>query len=623
MIDSSLKLMLRRLGLLLVVYMLLRLLFYAFNYSTFGEATAGNTLLAFLYGLRFDFAAISIINAPFILLSLFPWGNTLNPVYQRVLKVWFILTNAPFIALALVDVEFFKFIGKRSSNEVATITADIMDQLGQLMQNYWFIVLGFILVVYLLAKVYPSLKEPYTFQKNILLRAMRLLFMAALAVLAIRGGWQLKPLRVSHAFILEPAALGHLSLNSPFTFIKGIGKPQLELKNYFPNQESLLAAMAFDPAKYSQQNGEPLNENVVVIILESFASEYVGALNNGQGYTPFLDSLATQGILFKNAFANGRKSIEALPSVLSGIPSLMQEPYITSAYQANKLHGLGTVLQDAGYKTAFFHGAANGTMGFNNFSKQAGVQEYYGLDDYPLEKRAEDFDGLWGIFDEPYLQYVAHKLTDYNKPFFATLFTLSSHQPYTVPAKYKGRFPKGELEIHESIGYADHALREFFKTASKQPWYNNTLFILTADHTQKSIAPAYQNELGYYRVPLLLFHPGKKFESINPEQVAQHTDIFPTIVDYLNINTNKVLPFGNSLLDTTTNGSAILYNGNSHFLVQQNGVTELTADDQVRFYTFPDFAPAPSPTPNAEQQLKAYVQYFRSGLVNNKLYLED
>ncbi|MEJ8803992.1 LTA synthase family protein [Pontibacter sp. H249] len=622
MFDSSFKLLLRRLGLLLVLYMLLRLLFYTFNYSAFAEASATDTFLAFLYGLRFDFAAIAIINAPFILGSLFPWGKTLHPTYQRVLKIWFILTNVPFIALSLVDVEFFKFIGKRSSNEVTTITADIMDQLGQLIQNYWLIVLGFIVVVYLLAKVYPNVREPYTFQKNILLRSMRLLFVAALAVLAIRGGWQLKPLRVSHAFILEPASLGHLSLNSSFTFIKGIGKPQLEQKNYFPDQESLLTALAFNPAKYSQQGEKQLKENVVIIILESFAAEYVGALNNGKGYTPFLDSLSTQGVLFNNAFANGRKSIEALPSVLSSIPSLMQEPYITSAYQANKVYGLGTVMQEAGYNTAFFHGAANGTMGFNNFAKQAGVQEYYGLDEYPSEKRAEDFDGLWGIFDEPYLNYVATKLSDKDKPFFATLFTLSSHQPYTVPAKYKGRFPQGELEIHESIGYADHALREFFKTASKQPWYNNTLFILTADHTQKSIDPAYQNELGHYRVPLLLFHPNKQLESINPAQIAQHTDILPTVVDYLNINTNKVLPFGKSLFDSTTTGSAILFNGNSYLLVQQNAVTELTLDDHIRFYTFPEFAPASSPAPAAEQQLKAYVQYFRSGMVNNRLYLE-
>ena len=623
MFDSTLKLMLRRLGLLLALYMLLRLLFYTFNFSAFADVSATDTLLAFLHGLRFDLAAISIINAPFILLSLFPVGNILNTAYQRVLKVWFILTNAPFIALALVDVEFFKFIGKRSSNEVVTITADITGQLGQLMQNYWLIVLGFILIVYLLAKAYPALKAPYSFQKNSLMRTGRIILVAAFAVLAIRGGLQLKPLRVSHAFILENASLGHLSLNSPFTFIKGVGQPQLEQKNYFHDQQSLMQAMAFDPTKYSRRQGEPLQDNVVIIIMESFAAEYVGALNQGKGYTPFIDSMATQGVLFNNGFANGRKSIEALPSVLSGIPSLMQEPYITSAYQANKVYGLGTILQEAGYRTAFFHGAANGTMGFNNFAKQAGVQEYFGLDEYPTEKRKDDFDGLWGIFDEPYLQYVAKKLSTGDKPFFATLFTLSSHQPYTIPAKYKDRFSKGELEIHESIGYADHALRQFFKTAAKQPWYKNTLFILTADHTQKSLDPAYQNELGHYRVPLLVFHPQKKFESINPNQIAQHTDILPTVVDYLNIGTDKVLPFGRSLLSSTNTGSAILFNGNSHYLVQSETVTELTPDDKVRFYTFPDLKPASFPAPTAEQKLKAYVQYFRSGMVNNSLYFNN
>ncbi|WP_439882283.1 LTA synthase family protein [Pontibacter sp. MBLB2868] len=620
MFDSALNILLRRLGLMLCLYMLLRFIFYVFNYSSFADASSAQTLLAFIYGLRFDLAAITAVNAPFILLSLFPWGNVLHPIYQRSLKVWFLLSNAPFIALALVDIEFFKFIGKRSSNELATITGDIADQLGQLVQYYWYLVVAFVLLVYLLNKVYPALRKPYRLQQSILLRSIRLLVVAALAVVAIRGGMQLKPLRVSHAFVLEPASLGHLSLNSPFTFIKGIGQPQLEQKHYFPDQESMLRAMSYNPAQYRHQTGAQQRENVVIIILESFAAEYVGALNEGRGYTPFLDSLATKGILFSNAFANGRKSIEALPSILAGVPSLMQEPYITSAYQANKLEGLGTVLQHAGYRTAFFHGAANGTMGFNNFSKIAGVQEYYGLDEYPESLKDKDFDGQWGIFDEPYLQYVATKLTEFDKPFLATLFTLSSHHPYTVPQKYKGRFPKGDLEIHESIGYADHALQEFFKTASKQPWYQNTLFILTADHTQKSIAPAYQNELGHFRVPLILFHPDKTFQAVRPDQVVQHADIMPSVVDYLNLRADHMLPFGKSMFSAKDKGEAILFNDNSYYLVQQDQVTELTADDQVKFYTFPAFSPVQTADASSAGKLKAYVQYFRSAMVNNKLF---
>ncbi len=619
MFDHDFKLMLRRLGLLLGLYMVLRLVFYLFNYSTFAEADFSQTILAFAHGLRFDLAALTIINIPFILLSLFPHQNPGSTTFQRALLWLFILTNVPFIALALVDVEFFKFIGRRSSNEIFTITGDIANQLGQLASYYWYLGLGFILLVAALVKVYPRTTTEPARQLSYVLRYLRLLLVAALAVLTIRGGIQLKPLRTSHAFILQPAALGHLTLNSPFTFIKSIGQQKLEEKNYFTDKQALQQALKFDPEKYKNPQEPQLKENVVIIILESFSSEYVGALNNGKGYTPYFDSLATKGILFRNNFANGRKSIEALPSVLAGLPSLMQSPYITSAYQTNTLHGLGSVLQQAGYKTAFFHGAANGTMGFNNFSKLAGIDSYYGLDEYPAELKDKDFDGQWGIFDEPYLQYVAKQITNIEQPFAATVFTLSSHQPYTVPAKYKGKFPKGNLEIHESIGYADYALHQFIKAAAKQPWYNNTLFILTADHTQMSSNPDYQNELGNYRVPLLLFHPGKQFKSIDPERVTQQADIFPTVVDYLNISTDLALPFGTSVLDTASAGRAIFYNGNSYFMVQQNGVTELTPDDKVNFYTFPDLSPAAQKI-KQEQQLKAYVQYYRNGLVNNDLY---
>lgn len=624
MFDTSFKLLLRRLGLLFGLYMLLRAVFYVLNYNAFAEAGLGATVLAFLHGLRFDVAAIFAINSLFILLSLFPVGNTLHKNYQRVLKWVFILTNLPFIALALVDVEFFKFIGRRSSNEIFAITDDIIEQFGQLVTYYWYLILGFALLMYAFTKVYPKVNQvaSQAIPSKVWLRGVRLIVVAGFVVLGIRGGLQLKPLRPSHAFVLEPAALGHLTLNSPFTFIKGIGQTKLEEKSYFASDDALLDALEFTPGTYAAQTGPVKKDNVVILILESFAAEYVGALNNGQGYTPFLDSLATEGVLFQHAFANGRKSIEALPSILAGVPSLMLEPFITSPYQANNLYGLGTLLQQQNYKTAMFHGAANGSMGFNDFSRRAGVQQYFGMDEYPEQSRKHDFDGQWGIFDEPYLQYVSQKLTDIDKPFMATIFTLSSHQPYTIPDKYKKTFPKGELEIHESIGYADHALKEFFQSAAKQPWYQNTLFVITADHTQKSINPTYQNELGHYRVPLLLFHPSGNLPKIHADKIAQHADIPATVVDYLNLPTDKLLPFGHSLLDSTHEGQAVFFTGNAYMLVQPSGVTELKPDGTLQFYTFPEFTTAPKQAPKAEQKLKAMLQFFNNGMVNNRLYFD-
>ncbi|MDX5436261.1 MAG: sulfatase-like hydrolase/transferase, partial [Pontibacter sp.] len=342
MFDITFKLLLRRLGLLLLVYLLLRIIFFIFNYPDFAGATAAQIFFAFAHGLRFDIAAILIINSLFILLSLLPIGNVQHQVYQRILKWVFVLGNAPFIALAMVDVEFYKFIGRRTSNELLSITGDITEQLGQLLGYYWYLAVGFVILILALARVYPKAPALPSSAPRVWLRSIRLVVIAAFAVLGIRGGLQLKPLRPSHAFILEPAALGHLTLNSPFTFIKGVGKTSLEEKHYFQNEQELLTALQFDPQRYTQADAATKNENVVIIILESFAAEYVGALNNGQGYTPFLDSLANKGLLYQNAFANGRKSIESLPSILAGMPSLMPEPFITSPYQANKLYGLGT-----------------------------------------------------------------------------------------------------------------------------------------------------------------------------------------------------------------------------------------------------------------------------------------
>lgn len=619
MLDTTFRLLLRRLGLVFLLYTLLRAVFFVFNYDLFTEASVGQVVMAFVYGLRFDVAAIVIANSLFILLSLLPHGNIGHPTYQRMLLWLFVLSNAPFIALALVDVEFFKFIGRRSGNELFTITGDILNQFGQLAQYYWYMGLGFIVLVAGLFKLYPKAPAIAISRPVIWKQYLQLLFMAVSVVMGIRGGIQLKPLRPAHAFVHEHTALGHLSLNTPFTFIKSIGKEKIAEKHYFSSDEELLAALPFRPDRYAQPAGKPLQENVVLIILESFAAEYVGALNNGEGYTPFLDSLAGEGLLFRNSFANGRRSIDALPALISGLPSFLPEPYITSPYQANTIHSAGHLLRQAGYTSAFFHGAINGTMGFNQYTQMAGIPSYYGLDEYPSAIRSRDYDGTWGIFDEPYLQYVAQELSTFPEPFFGTVFTLSSHQPYTIPDAHKGKFPKGELEIHESIGYADYALREFFRTAANQPWYANTLFIIVSDHTQKSIRPEYQNELGFHRVPLLLYHPGKKLEA-DVQKITQHADILPTIADYLNLPADKLLPFGQSVLDTTSAGHALFYNGASYFMVQQSGVTELLPDDQSRFYTFPDLAPASPESTEPEQQLKAYVQYFRNKMVANDLY---
>ncbi|WP_303311073.1 LTA synthase family protein [Hymenobacter sp. BT730] len=639
--SLPLRLLLRRFALLLGVYVLLRAGFYAFNYDTFQEASAGQVALAFWHGFRFDISALLLLNLPFVVLSIIP---ALGRRWQRLLWGIYLLLNALGIALNIVDWEYFKFIGRRTSNELTTIGADVQRQAGQLVGNYWFLVLPFVLLLAALWYFYPmperwqlvsdadeqpTLKRRPPGNRHWLL-LIEALLVGGFTVLGIRGGLQLKPLRTGAAFAQQPATLGHLALNSTFTFLKSLGYENLEHRRYFASEADLRQALAVDPAPMLPAP-EPRRDNVVVLLLESFASEYTGVENGGRGgYTPFFDSLATHGgVLFQEHYANGRRSIEALPAVLAGLPPLLESPFITSNFQTNELHGLGEILGKQGYTTSVFHGAENGSMGFNTFAGVAGIQRYYGLSEYPGSRQSPDYDGHWGIFDEPYLQYFSQQLSQQKQPFFSTLFTLSSHEPFTVPRQYSGRFPKGTLPIHAAIGYTDFALRQFFAAASQQPWYRNTLFILLADHTSQTDRRGYQNTLGSYKTPLLVFHPGQPLPAANVHRITQQADVPATVLDYLRVPAQgKLLPFGYSVFDTTNTGRAVFLSGGSWFLVHSDFVTELTADDQVRLFPYQTHRlpamPLANPDPQKLRQygneLKACVQLYINGLIDNRLY---
>ncbi|MFN3404117.1 MAG: LTA synthase family protein [Cytophagaceae bacterium] len=617
--ESSDKLLLlgKRLGLLLVTYTIMRVMFFAFNYGSFSDVPFQSVLLAHLTGLRFDLSIISLVNIPFIFFSLLPFQFVKFPAYQKGLKWLFFLVNMPLVFLNLIDIEFYKFTGKRTTYDILGIKGDVMDQSVQLASYYWYFILGFIIICFLIWKLYPSMKNTISVKIKGYKRFQTLVVftVTALAVLVFRGGFQLRPLRPNDAFIFSPAKVGNIVLNTPFSFLTTIDIQPISKVTFFEKKKEIVALIG---KIFPGEEKPAVKENIVILICESFATEYMG-LENEKSYTPFMDSLAKEGIYMVNHFANGRRSVEALPSILASIPSLMDEPYITSIYQTNEVIGLGTILRDHGYHTSFFHGGKNGTMSFDAFSRNAGFLEYYGLDEYPDKK---DFDGKWGIFDEPYLQYCSNMLSRFKQPFATSIFTLSSHHPFTIPQKYQGKFPKGDLEIHESIGYADYSLRKFFEAASKTDWYKNTLFIITADHTSLSGNPIYQTQTGGFDVPLILFHPGKKISVPDSERITQHADIMPSVLDYLNIPNPNPVFFGSSVFSDKQEGYALIYSNNNYSLITREGIVNLSPDATTSLISL-------NPEKESElagkkeiyeKKLKAYVQYFNNGLIENNWY---
>ena len=619
----------------MAAYTLLRLGFYLLNLGSFRGIAAGDVALAFVRGLRFDASALLWLNLPLVLASL------LMPVAsrggQRVLRALFVLVNAPGLALNIGDWVYFRFIGRRLSNEWTSIGGDMARQAGQLLGHYWYLLLPLVALAYLLWRWWPmpaaraSLRPRPTGWGPWLLRSAEFVVVALLVVLGLRGGWQLKPLRTGAAFDHPPAALGHLALNSTFTVLKSVDSEQVERVSYFAWEAEVRPLLR--AATLPKRPATAAPENVVILLLESFASEYTGVENGGQGgYTPFFDSLAVApgAVLMRDNYANGRRSIEALPAVLSGLPSLMDEPFITSSFQTAELHGLGEILGRHDYTTALYHAGTNGTMGFDMFAGMAGMQRYYGLNEYPGGAGSPDYDGHWGIFDEPYLQHFSRQLSATKQPFFATLFTLSAHDPFTIPAQYKGRFAAGTQPIHPTIAYTDLALQRFFKAASREPWFANTLFVLTADHTSQSDQPTYQNSVGYFKTPLLFYRPGRALPAATPRRISQHADVPASVLDVLGLPQEqpRLLPFGASVFDTASVGRAVFRDGDSYFLVHSDFVTELTNKNEVRLYPYAThFIPAqplPHPDPRLVQQygneLRACVQFYVNGLLDNRLY---
>jgi phosphoglycerol transferase MdoB-like AlkP superfamily enzyme len=613
-------LLLKRLFLILVIYTLCRLVFYFSNLQDFQQASFGNILLAFILGLRFDLSIICITNSVFIIFSILPFDFINKELYQKILKFIFLLVNIPMIILNMIDVELFKFRGKRSTNEILAMANDIKDQSFQLILHYWYILLLGAMLIYLLIKFYPKDDKKPSRYIHYALGYIAFLLFLGFTFLAMRGGLQLKPLRPNHAFVFNPNVLGNISLNTPFAFLMTINMDGVEKVNYYKTGSEVLSKI--DTAHhYHFPSAE--KENVVIIILESFGAEYWGAGNHYKGYTPFLDSLAANGLFIKNHFANGRTSMDAVPAILAGIPAMMEESYITSVYQTNKINGLGGILKKHGYHTSFFHAARNGSMGFDVFTKNAGFERYYGLNEYPYP---EDFDGNWGVSDEPFLQFFCKEICSFPQPFLSSVFTISSHQPYTIPKKYTGKFSKGKLDIHESIGYADHSLREFFNSAKKQAWFANTLFIITGDHTQMNEELAYKNVIGDFNVPLLIYHPRNKFHSMDTIKVSQHTDIMPTVLDYLNIQNEKQLYFGKSVFEDSP-GRALSYSNMSYRIIHPDYFLEMAPGRVSKLYDYKNDKAQKNPITDKpeiqkqyEQELKAYIQYFNNGINQNDWY---
>lgn len=602
-----------RIGCLLVLYTLVRLVFLAYNLPAFPTASCKE----FLFGLRFDISALAYINALYAVLILVPANFVFTKAYRKISNCIFLIFNIIPLVFSFVDIGYFPYEMRRSTAAVFSFLhgANNMTQLlPQFLHDFWSIALLFLLFLAALVLIVKfidySTEQKFDFRSLSFIKTLAIrMITIALFIIGCRGGCQLRPINNASASHYTSVENVPLVLNTPFSILTTFGKEELEKKSYLPENE---LDGYFTPIKTKSVNNlveMPPFENIVIIILEGISSEYSEFLaqepKNVAGFTPFLDSIARQGILFEG-YANGQQSIVALPAILGGVPSLLDVAFTQSPYATNRIAYPVGVLKRMGYHCAFYHGGANGTMEFDKFCKIIGMDEYNGLNEYPNKN---DYDGHWGIFDGPYLQYVANELDRKKSPFLACLYTLSSHHPYTVPEKYKERLPKGEYPMQQTVAYTDMALRQFFEKCSRSAWYDKTLFVITADHT--NFAESKHNHSGErYNVPMIFFHPQNRHPQ-KFDRIAQQTDIMASILGLLNAS-EPFISYGNNLFDTTQTAFAIHYAEPCYHLKVQEG--EISFDGNNEWHCLPDSMENGTYYRNF---LKAFIQQYNNRMVKN------
>ena len=629
---QSYKILFLRVSLAYVFYFFARVLFYFYNSNMIIIESVHEFFYLCFIGLTFDTSAILYANVLFILISLIPFKNINSDKFQKRIMILYFSTNLIAYSTNFFDFIYYRFSQSRLTTRVFDILENETNKMalaGSFIYNYWHVFIFFFLLVYVWIYLYKKIEithiKPIYDLKFYIFSTLSSLFIVFVCVIGVRGGIgnATRPINMvdAHRFV-KKGIHADFVLNSPFSFIRTFNKNFFKKKNFMdPSKvnQVLNPIKKVNDSVYSQPN-------VMILVMESFGREYIGAFNKNRSienyvsYTPFLDSLSNNSMIFTNAFANGRQSIEALPSILASVPSF-KIPFTSSPYANQEIQSLVSVFNEKGYTTSFFHGAPNGSMGFLGLSNILKFDNYFGKNEFNDNSL---YDGFWGIWDEPFLQYVNNTTSKLKEPFFSTFFSLSSHEPFYVPEKYEGVFPKGDVQMHQVIGYSDNALRKFFESAKKEPWFENTIFIITADHTNQFWYPYYSAPVNRFSIPVLFYHPNNSLKGEN-DVLMQQMDIFPSLIDLLGYD-KSLNTWGRSVFSDLGQPFSINYSGTVYHFSMNKFTLVFDGNEVIGVYDIDDYwlenniiNDKTIDFNKEEIYLKAFIQDYMDRIIDKKL----
>jgi len=604
--------LIKRLLLALLTLSFARIVFWVFNRQQFEWSGLETAVSVLFWGSYFDIISLFYCLSPFILLHLIPGNWFFNTGVQKGLKIFYSTILFLLFTLTCIDAGYYPFSKTRLGIELFQMATTEEISIFTYIMDYWWFIPVILFAIYAVWKLYPDKIARNGFRWYLQIPIN--IFFLFLLVLSIRGGLRLKPLRsIDTALFVQPAYAG-LAISTGFNFLESFQVETIDIPNYF-TQSELDSLMLKD--YHLIGNLEKSKKNIVILILESFGEEYsFPETTEAISYTPFLKELSEKSTFYSRSYSNGTRSVDAIPAILEGVPKLTKTDFMYSNYIKNTTAGFPFYLAKQGYICDFYHGGKNGTLGFEAFLKSRGWN-YFGMNEYTGAEN--DFDGQWGVFDGPYLNYVAAKLSKTPAPFVASVFTLSSHHPYTMPVSYKDSFKSIKKPIHKTIRYTDNCLRQFFSLIKDQPWFNETVFIITGDHSSENFTKRYQSRHGKFEVPILVYEPLRSEKKV-VNDILQHIDILPLALEKAGYS-GKVFTLG-TYFEKPENKLAFQNEEGNFQIIGQNFAMSF---DGAKASKPIAIDPKNKEIPKKEDQnlsvlLKGKIQDYYYRLVNNKLY---
>ena len=633
LLKSHIALLAWRLALLYAVLAICRAIFWRYNYAGIGPLADAELPALARGALLFDTVSVLYANALLIVLSLIPLHLRERRWWQRMLYFYYVVVNALLVvAVNLGDAVYFRYTQKRfTAEEIFFADNDNSLQLvGKFMaENIPLLLAGIGLIALLAlaggrkARPEPLCRRPLCYYGG---GTVLLVVAALLSVAGMRGGVtrMTRPVTLSNATLYaSDNARANLILSNPSASCAPWGRAERSTTNATSLRKNWTVSTR--PSTVPTRSARHRSKDATW-----WSSSWRACRPNTRptsipNSTPTGRSRATRRFWIRScrrATASNACTPTApvrfrrCPPYWDRSPPF-KTPFVLMPQALAPTRQLPRILRDKGYATAFFCGSAAGSMGFGAYARSAGIERLYSREDYEARHGRDDFDGYWGIWDESFLQYAGEEMNALPEPFFAALFTLSSHHPFVVPDAYRDLLPEGLTRNHKCVAYTDNAFRRFFARYAGEEWFRRTVFVFVADHvSSEKFADATRVFPGDHHIIGLLYTPDGALRGRYDEAVSQ-IDLMPTLLGLMG-NREPYFAFGRDLFgeQTPEGGFALAYDSGFEavggdrllFFDERRTTGSYRTDDLRREHDLRNDPEAAA----LERRVKAFVQqYYR------------